>query len=94
MAKKMQKWTLCGTVPVDVYVTVVAESLDEAIAMAEDEVGMTEYCNGTVGVDYWSSDAISDGDTNCSCEIEWIADYCELEEEWEEEDEDEDEEDE
>ena len=82
----MKKWRLCGCVNVDVYVSVEAETLEEAIEIAEDECRMEEYCNNTVGVDYWSADAVSDGDVCCSYEIEWEEQYCELEDEWEDDD--------
>lgn len=86
MTKTMRKWRLVGYANVDVSISVEAETLEEAIDMASSEVTMTEYCNGTVGVDYWSADRISDGDTCCGSEIEWQEEWCELEEEWEEED--------
>lgn len=90
MAKTMRKWRLYGYVAVDVSVSVTAETVDEAIDLAESRVVVTEYCNGTVGVDYWN-DEIEDSDISCSDNISWNENYCELEEEWEEEDEEEEE---
>lgn len=81
MTKTMRKYRLNGTVTLDVYIDVVAESLEQAIEIAEDDVSITEYCGAQVGVDYWIDGGMG---------IEWNETYSELVEEWEEDDEEDD----
>ena len=83
--KTMRKWRLNGQVTLDVYVDVVAETLEEAIEIAEDDVSITEYCGAQVGVDYYADEEDEADLVDGGMGIEWNETYSELKEEWEEE---------
>lgn len=89
----LNRYRVCGTVTVDVYVEIEAKSLEDAIEYAEENFEMTEYANGSLGVEdgNWEFD---DGEVTCGDYIRWHEEYSTLEEEnvREEEDEEEDEE--
>ena len=86
--KKMQEWKINGTITMDVYVTVRAESLEEAMKIADDDVVIEEYVGAQAGVEY-CADEIYDADfCDGGMGIEWLKQYAELLDEWEEEDED------
>lgn len=91
--KIMKQYELVGTVTCDVRIKVTAQSLEEAIELAEDGVSITEYCGGQVGVDYWGDEFDAADMTEGGMGIEWSEEWSELVDTWEEEDDDEEEED-
>ena len=96
--KTMREWEIRGIVTLDVIVTVEAETLEEAIEIAEGDVSIEEYCGAQVGVDYGYADEVTDADLcDGGMGIEWHEEWCEFKGEFEvddDEDEDDDEEDE
>ena len=53
----MEKYEVYGQTIMDVYVTVEADSEEEAMEMVEDMgFGVEEYCDETIGVDCSDSD--------------------------------------
>ena len=54
--KQINRYRLCGTVMVDVYIDIDAPTLEDAIEYAENNVAIEEYANGTIGVeDAWNN---------------------------------------
>ena len=73
----MKQYKLVGTVTCSVEVVVSANSLEEAIAKADEYVGIEEYCGGQVGIDY-EEDDIENADMTCdSYNIDWTNALCE-----------------
>lgn len=56
----MAVWRVSGETVINVYVEVEAETLEEAIDMCWNEVKLTEYCDGTLGVESPYDAEISD----------------------------------
>lgn len=72
----MNTYRICGTVSVDVYAEIDAPTFEDAMEYARDNFEMTEYCNGTIGVEDRSYE-FGDGEINCCCDIDWWEDYSE-----------------
>ena len=90
----MNRYRICGTVSIDVYAEIDAPTLEDAMAYAEDNFRMEEYCNGTVGCEDGGYE-FDDAELTCCCDVEWTEDGAEIvEENIEEEDEEEEEDDE
>ena len=88
--KTMKEWEIRGIVTLDVIVTVEAETLEEAMKIADGDVSIEEYCGGQVGVDYGYADEVTDADLcDGGMGIEWHEEWCRSIREWEEEDDDE-----
>lgn len=75
----MAKFAVYGTMMIDVEVIVEADSLDEAMDYADENVYSEEYCNDTVGLE-----VNSDADERISVEslmangyIDWGSEWCE-----------------
>ena len=93
--KTMREWEIRGIVTLDVIVTVEAETLEEAIEIAEGDVSIEEYCGAQVGLDYGYADEVTDGDlTYDETDIEWHKEWCQQTGEFEVDDDEDDEEDE
>lgn len=73
---ELKTFRINGVVMVDVYVEVVAETLEDAMEIVGDDVFMEEYANETVGADY-NADEITDIEIVCSDAIEWHEEYSE-----------------
>ena len=94
----MNRYRVCGTVSVDVYAEIDAPTLEDAMAYAENNFHMEEYCNGTVGCEDGNYE-FGEAEVTCCCDIDWHEDYSELVEEdvetesdfWDTEEDDEDE---
>ena len=61
----MAVWSVHGSVVMDIYAEVEADTIEEAIEICENDVRVTEYCDGTIGVDY-NDDCIEDVETDAS----------------------------
>ena len=73
---ELKTWKVNGVVMVDVYVEVMAETLEEAMQIVDDDVFMEEYANETVGADY-NADEINEIELVCCDCIEWHEEYSE-----------------
>ena len=73
------KYKLNGTVTADVYVEVIADSMEEAIEYAEDNFRIEEYANGMIGVE--DDNYEYEGEVVCCDTITWYEEYSECEEE-------------
>ena len=90
--KTMREWEVRGIVTLDVIVTVEAETLEEAMKIAEEDASIEEYCGAQVGVDYGYAESVTGADLcDGGMGIEWHEEWCELKDEWEEEEEEEEE---
>lgn len=76
----MNRYRICGTVSVDIYAEIDANSLEEAMEYAEDNFRMEEYCNGTVGCEDGNYE-FSEAEVTCCCDIDWHEEYSDLVEE-------------
>ena len=76
----MNRYRICGTVSIDVYAEIDAPTLEDAMAYAEDNFRMEEYCNGTVGCEDGNYE-FGEAEVTCCCDIDWHEDYSELVEE-------------
>ena len=76
----MNRYRICGTVSIDVYAEIDAPTLEDAMAYAEDNFRMEEYCNGTVGCEDGNYE-FGEAEVACCCDIDWHEDYSELVEE-------------
>ena len=78
MIKTATKYTITGTMIVDVTVNVIAESLEEALEIARTSCYGVEYANDTVGfevnpieIDDNLTDDIELDCVSSVCDIEW-----------------------
>ena len=78
--KQINRYRLCGTVMVDVYIDIDAPTLEDAIEYAENNIAIEEYANGTIGVEDGGYN-FGDGEITCCDYINWAEDYCECTEE-------------
>ena len=93
--KIMKEWEIRGQVLLDVTVTVEAETLEEAIEIAEDDVRLEEYCGAQVGLDYGYAEEVTDADLcDGGINIDWHEEWCECTGEFEVDDDEDEEEDE
>ena len=76
----MNRYRICGTVSIDVYAEIDAPTLEDAMAYAENNFHMEEYCNGTVGCEDRCYE-FGEGEVTCCCDIDWCDDCSELVEE-------------
>lgn len=73
----MAKFSVCGTMFVDVQVYVEADTLEDAIELASSDALAESYANETVGVEIYSDD-IELVEVNAdSSRIEWAEEWCE-----------------
>ena len=94
----MNRYRICGTVSIDVYAEIDAPTFEDAMAYAEDNFRMEEYCNSTVGCEDGNYE-FGEAEVTCCCDIDWHEDCSELVEEdietesnfWNTEEDDEDE---
>ena len=92
--KTMREWEIRGLVTLDVIVTVEAETLEEAIEIAEGDVSLEEYCGAQVGLDYGYADEVTEADLrDGGMDIEWHKEWCQQTGEFEVDDDDEEDED-
>ena len=61
---QINRYRLCGTVMVDVYIDIDAPTLEDAIEYAENNVAIEEYANGTIGVEDGGYN-FGDGEITC-----------------------------
>lgn len=73
------RYRLNGIVTADVYVEVIADSMEEAIEYAEDNFKIEEYANGMIGVG--DDNYEYEGEVVCCDTINWYEEYSECEEE-------------
>ena len=76
----MNRYRICGTVSIDVYAEIDAPTFEDAMAYAEDNFRIEEYCNGTVGCEDGTYE-FGEAEVTCCCDINWHEDYSELVEE-------------
>lgn len=72
----MATFRINGTTIVDVYVEVEAETLEEAIEIADEHYHIEEYCNNTIGVED-NSYELPEGEIVSNGWIEWHEEYSE-----------------
>lgn len=68
----MAMYRVCGATTINVYLDIEADSLEEAIELAEDNANLVEYCDGSLGIycDY-------DGNISENGWFEWYEEYSE-----------------
>ena len=71
----MKKWRVCGITTINLYVDVEAETLEEAIDIADSDVSLSEYIDGSIGAEYSEAENV---DITENGWFEWQAEYSEL----------------
>ena len=77
---QINRYRVCGTVMVDVYMEIDAPTLEDAIEYASDNCCIEEYANGTIGVEDGSYN-FGEGEVTCGNYVDWDENYSELVEE-------------
>ncbi len=67
----MAQFRVHGTTVIDIYVTVEAETMEEAIEIAEDNVRMVEYCNETIGAETYGAETYGGAEVCENGYIDW-----------------------
>lgn len=70
----MKKYKVCGTTTVNIYVEIEANSLEEAIEIADNEVGFIEFADGSIGLDCDYDGEITNRDWY---QFEWYSEFSE-----------------
>lgn len=72
----MAKYFVTATATVEIEVEVEAETIEEALELAEDNVRLTEYSGGQVGIEVYDDEHIDIIDLVDNDWIEWNGAYC------------------
>ena len=68
----MKKYKVCGATTINIYVEIEANSLEEAIEIADNEVRLTEFADGSIGLDSDYEGEITENDW-----FEWYDEFSE-----------------